>query len=326
MRRGLIPAHAGKTSPPRTERGGDRAHPRSRGENSHSTNRTDSCGGSSPLTRGKRVVIAGDGEKLGLIPAHAGKTSRRLGGLADLWAHPRSRGENPRPCPPTRIRLGSSPLTRGKLLYWLFVRLRRGLIPAHAGKTRTLYTHARRTTAHPRSRGENQGPRGLPAQVWGSSPLTRGKHPYRGGSSSGTGLIPAHAGKTLPGKASTRPHRAHPRSRGENRHPREGPHNAAGSSPLTRGKQPTVILSVLWRGLIPAHAGKTGHALAAGRAHRAHPRSRGENEGKGHCLVRPRGSSPLTRGKPSRAIRARARDGLIPAHAGKTRRPGWPVD
>ena len=35
----------------------------------------------------------------------------------------------------------------------------------------------------------------------------------------------------------------------------------------------------------------------------------------------PAGSSPLTRGKPERSTRQRPLHGLIPAHAGKTRRP-----
>ena len=50
----------------------------------------------------------------------------------------------------------------------------------------------------------------------------------------------------------------------------------------------------------------------------AHPRSRGENFWL-HCRqVTRAGSSPLTRGKPQHVAGDRLRDGLIPAHAGKT--------
>ena len=50
----------------------------------------------------------------------------------------------------------------------------------------------------------------------------------------------------------------------------------------------------------------------------AHPRSRGENA-QGHILTRSfEGSSPLTRGKPIGRMIVGARQGLIPAHAGKT--------
>ena len=55
---GLIPAHAGKTAPRRSDRKRRRAHPRSRGENITPRPRVVRVKGSSPLTRGKRVVIS----------------------------------------------------------------------------------------------------------------------------------------------------------------------------------------------------------------------------------------------------------------------------
>ena len=51
---------------------------------------------------------------------------------------------------------------------------------------------------------------------------------------------------------------------------------------------------------------------------RAHPRSRGENQGDRIFDRSNNGSSPLTRGKPERRRRRQQRDRLIPAHAGKT--------
>ena len=93
---GLIPAHAGKT--PRSERRCPprRAHPRSRGENPV-LHFTAACrAGSSPLTRGKPRPSANGTRTMGLIPAHAGKTTTLLGTLAASRAHPRSRGENRR--------------------------------------------------------------------------------------------------------------------------------------------------------------------------------------------------------------------------------------
>ena len=71
-------------------------------------------------------------------------------------------------------------------------------------------------------------------------------------------------------------------------------------------------------GLIPAHAGKTGHENPTYLPGMAHPRSRGENiveYATSPVLV---GSSPLTRGKPAGLARRGYADGLIPAHAGKT--------
>ena len=73
---GLIPAHAGKTRPALPSRGSWPAHPRSRGENIRACGLGLTYGGSSPLTRGK----PGGGRHFdldaGLIPAHAGKTSK----------------------------------------------------------------------------------------------------------------------------------------------------------------------------------------------------------------------------------------------------------
>ena len=72
--RGLIPAHAGKTSYRMRRPLLTAAHPRSRGENDALPGCTSGWEGSSPLTRGKR----GDAQEKvlgrGLIPAHAGKT------------------------------------------------------------------------------------------------------------------------------------------------------------------------------------------------------------------------------------------------------------
>ena len=132
MHRGLIPAHAGKTSAStgRTQR--RRAHPRSRGENWTHAHAGEIIDGSSPLTRGKPRIADLPAMLRGLIPAHAGKTCCRAWIATRRGAHPRSRGENEqrprdrdRAHPRSRgenkasersgnLVKGSSPLTRGK--------------------------------------------------------------------------------------------------------------------------------------------------------------------------------------------------------------------
>ena len=100
-----------------------------------------------------------------------------------------------------------------------------------------------------------------------------------------------------------------------------GPDDAAGSSPLTRGKLATCQRTRWSLRLIPAHAGKTSLHASPARLPPAHPRSRGENgviEAEGQLR---QGSSPLTRGKRFLAWLRRALLGLIPAHAGKTPPP-----
>ena len=111
---GLIPAHAGKTSPRHTPRCRGRAHPRSRGENTHTMREMTNELGSSPLTRGKRRNADSRTWHYGLIPAHAGKTGLAHSVIGDSEAHPRSRGENAGGGLTKRVAQGSSPLTRGK--------------------------------------------------------------------------------------------------------------------------------------------------------------------------------------------------------------------
>ena len=112
---GLIPAHAGKTIVASIAMMVCPAHPRSRGENLEARTRTVGVGGSSPLTRGKRRQTRGRFRSRGLIPAHAGKTTRAAMAPEPARAHPRSRGENASGCSMVEHIPGSSPLTRGKL-------------------------------------------------------------------------------------------------------------------------------------------------------------------------------------------------------------------
>ena len=152
----------------------------------------------------------------------------------------------------------------------------------------------------------------------GSSPLTRGKQPdvrHRRGL---TGLIPAHAGKTVVVVGVAGVCAAHPRSRGENLDDSLTGLLDSGSSPLTRGKPSLAIQTPAHAGLIPAHAGKTNINYGYFPRHRAHPRSRGENASMRMDVSSELGSSPLTRGKPCLGWSAGSVLRLIPAHAGKT--------
>ena len=217
--------------------------------------------GSSPLTRGKPPSVLSRRWDPGLIPAHAGKTCWTSGMTRKHWAHPRSRGENQAAVTDGRSEHGSSPLTRGKLSARETDWPRARLIPAHAGKTFSSSGICSMRWAHPRSRGENRCVPSRPSRTVGSSPLTRGK-PHRGvPDRAGTGLIPAHAGKTGLRPIPVRAEWAHPRSRGENGIVMLIEPAGGGSSPLTRGKRYAVSSRNDQSGLIPAHAGKTSCLL-----------------------------------------------------------------
>ena len=155
--------------------------------------------------------------------------------------------------------------------------------------------------------------------VWnGSSPLTRGKPPSAARRADSPRLIPAHAGKTRARPQHRGAIRAHPRSRGENHFESLSSLFVSGSSPLTRGKPGVGLFPCLVLRLIPAHAGKTVRALVSREVKPAHPRSRGENLAAIAKQTGRRGSSPLTRGKPTVSDLDVPIGGLIPAHAGKT--------
>ena len=315
---GRIPAHAGKTMPQST---GDRqfwAHPRSRGENGWPERHITPNQGASPLTRGKprlNVIYKTIARR---IPAHAGKTLRHGTATVRAAAHPRSRGENPSFGISSAVGEGASPLTRGKPEMGCLPRRKAGRIPAHAGKTLSTPRSGIHRRAHPRSRGENAQMNCAQSIWYGASPLTRGKRGLRRPGPARAGRIPAHAGKTHPPPGCPRRARAHPRSRGENRSAPNRAESRGGASPLTRGKPQCAESSRIKRGRIPAHAGKTPGHNHARRALRAHPRSRGENQGGQGGCPGPRGASPLTRGKRVEGFHEEFREGRIPAHAGKT--------
>ena len=234
-----------------------RAHPRSRGENRLHNGCCGHTDGSSPLTRGKLQSANYYLQRIGLIPAHAGKTCVSSITYSYVTAHPRSRGENDPTDPTHPLACGSSPLTRGKHGRPAVQHRAPGLIPAHAGKTTYEGTVTFPRAAHPRSRGEN----GLIVDraTWqaGSSPLTRGKHTRRPRSPRRARLIPAHAGKTRVQRWPAVHASAHPRSRGENVAGIYLAYRRRGSSPLTRGKLSDELAYEHNGGLIPAHAGKT---------------------------------------------------------------------
>ena len=255
-----------------------------------------------------------------LIPAHAGKTSGRSEAPLQRATHPRSREENIDAWQLPERHVGSPPLARGKPQQGRESSDCARLIPAHAGKTSFRGRTSRLCPVHPRSRGENEFGWPLPDLTSGSSPLTRGKpaHYYEGREKSR--LIPAHAGKTAARSVTATRSAAHPRSRGENATSGQSWGLGVGSSPLTRGKpRPGRIPGPPPR-LIPAHAGKTTPGPRYARPWRAHPRSRGENARRSAANDVYGGSSPLTRGKLGLGREASAGHGLIPAHAGKTRR------
>ncbi len=113
---------------------------------------------------------------------------------------------------------------------------------------------------------------------------------------------------------------AHPRSRGEHLPLAHLLAGGDGSSPLTRGALSVLAGVAAPGGLIPAHAGSTQSPYGIYCSVRAHPRSRGEHADFSGAFIGREGSSPLTRGALCCGVWRFPRAGLIPAHAGSTRR------
>ena len=190
-------------------------HPRSRGEHCFCTVTRTATIGSSPLTRGARVVFVPPAQPIRIIPAHAGSTSGHLWVAFNQPDHPRSRGEHTGWWRVVGSRVGSSPLTRGAPVKPRLVSTFQRIIPAHAGSTSLMAVSFDPPADHPRSRGEHGGWARWLYLAQGSSPLTRGAPGLSQAFDAIGRIIPAHAGSTLVNVLAGTGLRDHPRSRGE---------------------------------------------------------------------------------------------------------------
>ena len=136
--RGLIPARAGKTPACAGDAARDPAHPRAGGENHASRFVWMLSCGSSPRGRGKHGRSYYHAAIYRLIPARAGKTPGRPRAPFARRAHPRAGGENAHAGRKLRGNRGSSPRGRGKPHPRYAADNRTRLIPARAGKTKTM--------------------------------------------------------------------------------------------------------------------------------------------------------------------------------------------
>jgi len=90
----IIPAYAGSTGGLRRDRGVHGDHPRIRGEHQSERGKGRGRSGSSPHTRGARVIVVSLWDAMGIIPAYAGSTRARRCTGPVRGDHPRIRGEH----------------------------------------------------------------------------------------------------------------------------------------------------------------------------------------------------------------------------------------
>ena len=171
----------------------------------------------------------------GIIPARAGFTQQDRHPRLRLRDHPRSRGVYHPLEDEDRDEPGSSPLARGLHYVLTWEGLRRRIIPARAGFTRSGSPRGAPAGDHPRSRGVYA----CGTSTWtcrrGSSPLARGLRSVDGGDTWEERIIPARAGFTAATRGRAWRLRDHPRSRGVYHQYRRLGRGSQGSSPLARG-------------------------------------------------------------------------------------------
>ena len=175
-----------------------------------------------------------------------------------------------------------------------------GIIPAYAGSTVTAVFRRRPTWDHPRIRGEHTLPVPYLIPRPGSSPHTRGARRRRRARPSAGRIIPAYAGSTGSSRMISMQSPDHPRIRGEHNLVEDAWVPVRGSSPHTRGAHTPEPFFATNLGIIPAYAGSTWHASNRPVMAPDHPRIRGEHAERGRHFRRLLGSSPHTRGAPTK--------------------------
>ena len=161
------------------------AHPRMRGDHRSRQVVMLRESGPPPHARGSQVGDAGDGGGARPTPACAGITRRVGRGCRLHGAHPRMRGDHRYTSAELSALVGPPPHARGSPTGVGRPGPRRRPTPACAGITVAATRGSRRSTAHPRMRGDHGGqvadhdqPSGPPPHARGSRPSAY--HPPRG--------------------------------------------------------------------------------------------------------------------------------------------------
>ena len=317
----FIPACAGNARTRTSARCSSPVHPRVRGEGGLARVPARLPRGSSPRARGTRSLPRRGPLPRRFIPACAGNAPSSSSSSSSSSVHPRVRGERASDVLPVALARGSSPRARG-------TRPTRGdrlvlarFIPACAGNAAGGGTRARRSSVHPRVRGERAGSVADEAVKLGSSPRARGTLRLERGEDRVPRFIPACAGNAPVSTRAARAGTVHPRVRGERTSTPPAALTSSGSSPRARGTPLDVLRRRVAERFIPACAGNARCQGATLETPPVHPRVRGERRGTRRQRCRMIGSSPRARGTRAREDRERLAGRFIPACAGNASRP-----
>ena len=130
--------------------------------------------GSSPRMRGSPGAGFDSIRAVGIIPAHAGLTPGAICYACAPWDHPRACGAHLMSNKQKKVVKGSSPRMRGSLTVVVAAAYDEGIIPAHAGLTKSATSFCVIPRDHPRACGAHRNWGGARCRVSGSSPRMRG--------------------------------------------------------------------------------------------------------------------------------------------------------
>ena len=233
-------------------------------------------GGSSPHARGTLDDAQFHFLTSRFIPACAGN-ARTPGGAAGTGAvHPRMRGERASSSVACVYTVGSSPHARGTRLCGPHTASLCRFIPACAGNAARHDGTRRRTTVHPRMRGERRGCADRRPARAGSSPHARGTLWVSHESEAHGRFIPACAGNAPAWSRLSTGFPVHPRMRGERFVAAWCDALGRGSSPHARGTPSYKPASMTHVRFIPACAGNAFPNPSHRPGKTVHPRMRGE--------------------------------------------------
>ena len=174
----------------------DTVHPHTHGELLENGCYSVYRGGSSPYTRGTRILRLSVLLRLRFIPIHTGNSDYVLWDCFYYMVHPHTHGELAGVvfigCPLG----GSSPYTRGTQEMYRTKSIGLRFIPIHTGNSLVEDVRAFAEAVHPHTHGELCNPMIIIHYLSGSSPYTRGTRGYNRVICSHIRFIPIHTGNS----------------------------------------------------------------------------------------------------------------------------------
>ena len=147
--------------------------------------------------RGKATAETVRDKCKGITPAYAGKSGINQFWYSRVEDHPRVCGEKLFMVVTDIAPVGSPPRMRGKGSAYMLIVFGSGITPAYAGKRTHTEAEVMPIEDHPRVCGEKTCAINSNIDAKGSPPRMRGKGSAAGQHSTGVGITPAYAGKSL---------------------------------------------------------------------------------------------------------------------------------